>query len=81
MLATNQASSFRLLPKNIKLRIYKTIMLPMVLYESETWSLTLREGHRLRLYQNRVLRRIAGTRRDEMAGGWRQLHNEELHNL
>jgi hypothetical protein len=53
------------LPKNIKLKVYKSIMLPMVLYGGEIWSPTLREGHRLRLYQNRVLRRTAGMRRDE----------------
>jgi hypothetical protein len=47
----------------------------------ETWSLTLREEHRLRLFENRVLRRIFGAKRDEVTGGWRKLHNEELHNL
>jgi hypothetical protein len=65
--------SSRLLPKNIKIRIYKTIILPVVLYGCGTWSLTLREEDRLR-----VLRRIFGQKRDE---GWRKLHNEELHNL
>jgi hypothetical protein len=53
----------------------------MVLYGCETWSLTLREEHRLRVLENRVLRRISGPKRDEMTGGWRKLHNEELHNL
>jgi hypothetical protein len=47
----------------------------------ETWSLTLREEHRLRVFENRVLRRIFGPKRDEVTGGWRKLHNEELHNL
>jgi hypothetical protein len=47
----------------------------------ETWSLTLREGHRLRVFKNRVLRRIFGTKRDEVTGDWRKLHNEELHNF
>jgi hypothetical protein len=47
----------------------------------ETWSLTLREEHRLRVFENRVLRRIFGPQRDELTGGWRKLHNEELHNL
>jgi hypothetical protein len=56
-------------------------MLPVVLYGCETWSLTLREEHRLRVFENKVLRRIFGRKRDEMTGGWRKLHNEELHNL
>jgi hypothetical protein len=47
----------------------------------ETWSLTLREEHRLRVFENRVLRRVFGPKRDEVTGGWRKLHNEELHNL
>jgi hypothetical protein len=53
----------------------------VVLYGCETWSLTLREEHRLRVYENRVLRRIFGLKRDEVTGVWRKLHNEELHNL
>jgi hypothetical protein len=73
--------SSRLLSKNVKIRIYKTIILPVVLYGCETWSLTLREEHRLRVFANRVLRRIFGPKRDEVTGGWRKLHNEELHNL
>jgi hypothetical protein len=64
-----------------KCRIYKTIIFPVVLYGCETWSLTLREEHRLRVFENRVLRRIFGAKRDEVTGGWRKLHNEELHNL
>jgi hypothetical protein len=52
----------------------------MVLYGCETWSLTVREGHKLRVLENRVLR-IFGPKRDEVTGGWRKLHNEELHNL
>jgi hypothetical protein len=51
------------------------------LYACETWSLTLREKHRLRVFENRVLRRIFGPKRDEVTGGWRKLHNEELRNL
>jgi hypothetical protein len=70
-----------LLSKNIKIRIYRTIILPVVLYECETWSLTLREEHRLRVFENRVLRRISGPKRDQVTGDWRKLHNEELHNL
>jgi hypothetical protein len=72
--------SSRLLPKNIKIRIYKTIILPVVLYGSETLSLTLREEHRLRVFENTVLR-IFGPKRDEVTGGWRKLYNEELHDL
>jgi hypothetical protein len=66
--------SSRLLSKNLKIRIYKTIILPAVLYGCETWSLTLREEHRLR-----VLRRIFGPKRDEVTGEWRKLHSKELH--
>jgi hypothetical protein len=73
--------SFHLLSKNIKIRIYRTIILPVVLYGYKTWSLTLREEHRLRVFENRVLRRIFGPKRDEVTGGWRKLHNEELHYL
>jgi hypothetical protein len=51
------------------------------LYGCETWSLTLREEHRLRVFENRVLRRIFGPKRDEVTGCWRKLHNEELHGL
>jgi hypothetical protein len=67
--------------KKLKIRIYKTIILPVVLYKCETWCVTLREEHRLRVFKSRVLRRILGLKRDEMTGGWRKLHNEELHNL
>jgi hypothetical protein len=70
-----------LLSKNIKIKIYKTIILPAVLYGCDIWSLTLREEHRLRVFENRVLRRIFGPKRDEVTGGWRKLHNEELHGL
>jgi hypothetical protein len=61
--------------------MYKTIILPVVLYGSETSSLTLREEHRLRVFENKVLRRIFGPKRDEVTGEWRKLHNEELHDL
>jgi hypothetical protein len=57
------------------------MILPVVLYGCETWSLTVREKHKLRVFENRVLRRIFGPKRDEVTGGWRKLHNEELHNL
>jgi hypothetical protein len=71
----------RLLSRNLKVKIYKTIILPVVLYRCETWSLTLREEHQLRLFENRVLRRIFGPKRDEVMGEWRKLHKGELHNL
>jgi hypothetical protein len=61
--------------------IYKTIILPVVLHGCETWSLTLKEEHRLRVFENRVLRRIFGPKRDEVTGEWRKLHNKELHDL
>jgi hypothetical protein len=61
--------------------IHKTIILPVVLYGCEAWSLTLKKEHRLRVFENRVLRRIFGPKRDEMLGGWRKLQNEELYNL
>jgi hypothetical protein len=67
--------------KNLKIGIYKTIILPVVLYGCETWSLTLRDEHRLRVFENRVLRRIFGPKRDEGTGEWRTLHNEELCDL
>jgi hypothetical protein len=67
--------------KNVKVRIYKTISLPVVPYGCETWSLTVREEHKLRVFENRVLRRIFVPKRDEVTGGWRKLYNEELHNL
>jgi hypothetical protein len=69
------------LSKNLKIGIYKTIILPVVLYGCETWSLTLRKEHRLGVFENRVLRRIFGPKRDEVTGEWRKLHNEELLHL
>jgi hypothetical protein len=60
-----------LLSRNVKVKIYKTIILPLVLYGYETWSFTLRKGHRLRVFENRVLRRIFGPKRDEITGEWR----------
>jgi len=73
--------SSRLLSKNLKIKIYSSIILPVVLYECETWSLKLREERRLRVCENMVLRRIFGPRRDEVTGEWRRLHNEELNDL
>jgi hypothetical protein len=72
--------SFHLLSENVKIRIYKTIILPVVLCGRETWSLTLRKEHSLRVFENGVLR-IFGPKWDEVIGGWRKLHNEELHKL
>ncbi|KAJ4434362.1 hypothetical protein ANN_22921 [Periplaneta americana] len=67
--------------KNLKVRIYKTVILPVVLYGCETWTLNLREEQRLRVFENKVLRKIFGAKRDEVTGEWRKLHNEELHAL
>jgi hypothetical protein len=63
------------------MRIYKAIVLPGILYGYKTWSLALREEHRLRVFENRVLRRIFGPKRDEVTGGSSKLHNEELRDL
>ncbi|KAJ4444228.1 hypothetical protein ANN_06019 [Periplaneta americana] len=73
--------SSSLLSKSLKVRIYKTVILPVVLYGCETWTLTLREEHRLRVFENKVLRKIFGAKRDEVTGEWRKLHNAELHAL
>ncbi|KAJ4435021.1 hypothetical protein ANN_23594 [Periplaneta americana] len=73
--------SSSLLSKNLKVRIYKTVILPVVLYGCETWTLTLREEYRLRVFENKVLRKIFGAKRDEVTGEWRKLHNTELHAL
>jgi len=67
--------------ENLKIKIYRTIILPVVLYGCETWSLTLREERRLMVFENRVLRRVFGPKRDEVTGEWRKLHNEELRDL
>jgi len=64
--------SSRLLSKNLKIKIYKTIILPVPLYGFETWLLTLREEKKLRVFENKVLRRIFGPRRDEVTGEWRR---------
>ena len=70
-----------LLSKKLKIKIYRTITLPVVLYGCETWSLILREERRLRMFENRVLRRVFGPKKDEVTGEWRKLHNEELSDL
>jgi len=73
--------SSRLLSKNLKIKIYRTIILPVVLYGCETWSLTMREERRLTVFENMVLRRIFGPRKNEVTGEWRRLHNGELNDL
>jgi hypothetical protein len=73
--------SSRLPSRNVKVKIYKTLIVPVILYGYETWSLTLREEHRLRVFENRVLRGVFGPKRDEVTGQWRKLYNGELHNL
>ena len=73
--------SSSLLCKKLKIKIYRTIILPVVLYGYETWSLTLRDERRLRVFENRVLRRVFGPKRDEVTGEWRKLYNEELSDL
>jgi hypothetical protein len=73
--------SSSLLSRNLKLKTYRTIILPVVLYGCETWSLTLREERRLRMVENRVLSRIFGPKRVEVTGEWRKLHSEELIDL
>ena len=70
--------SYSLLYKNLKIKIYRTIISPFVLYGCETWSLTLREERRQRMLEKWVLRRISGPKKDKVAGEWRKLHNEEL---
>jgi hypothetical protein len=74
-MSTEQSSTTRIATRR------KTIILPIVLYGCENWSLTIREDHRLREFKNRTLRRIFGPKRGEIIGGWRKLRNEEPHNL
>jgi len=71
----------KLLSKNLKIKIYRNVILPVVLYGCETWSWTLEEERKLRVFENRVLKRIFGPRRDEVTGEWKRLHNEELNDL
>jgi hypothetical protein len=67
-----------LVPENIKVKIYRTVILPVILYGCETWSLTLKDEHRLRAFQNGVLRRIFGPKRDEVTGEWRRFQTQLL---
>jgi hypothetical protein len=82
MLAIIQSKIFCLLVsyKNLKIKIYKIVILPVVLYGCETWSLTLREEHRLRVFEDRLLRKMFGPER-EKDGSWRKLHNDEIYSL
>jgi hypothetical protein len=73
--------SSSLLSKKLKIMIYRTIRLPVVLYGCETWSLTLRDERRLRVFENRVLKRVFAPKRDEVTGEWKKLHNELLSDL
>jgi len=73
--------SSSLLSKNLKIKIHRTIILPVVLYGCETWSLTFREERRLRVCENRELRTVFGPKRDEVTDEWRKSHNEELSDL
>ena len=73
--------STRLLSRNLKIKIYRSILWPVVLYGCETWSLALREKRKLRVFKNVVLKRLFGPRMDEVTGEWRRLHNEELNDL
>ena len=73
--------SSSLLSKMLKINIYRTIILPVDLYGCETWSLTLREERRLRVFENRVPRRVFGPKREEVTEKWRKLHNEDLYSL
>ena len=75
-----ESSVFQFAIQNIKFKIYRTIILPVVLYGYETWLLTLREERRLRIFENWVLR-IFGPKREEGSGEWRKLHKEELNDL
>ena len=61
--------------------MYKMVILPVILYGCETWTLTLREGKSLQVFENKVLRKIVGQKRDDQTGKWRRLHNGELHDL
>ena len=73
--------SSSLLSKNLKIKIYRITIFPVVLYGCETWSFILKEERRMMVLENRVLRRIFGPTRDEVTREWRKLHNEELNDL
>jgi len=71
----------RFISRKMKLKIYRTVILPVILSGCESWSTTLADEHKLRVFENKVFRKIYGPKRDEMTGKWRRLHNEELHGL
>ena len=73
--------SSSLLSKNTKIKIHRTVILPIVLYKCEAWPLALTEEHRLRVFKNRMLKKMFGLMRDEIAGEWRRLHIKELYDL
>ena len=73
--------SSSLLFRNLKIKIYRITVFAVVLFRCDKWSLTLRDERRVRLFENRVFRRIFGPKRDEVTGNWRELHNEELNDL
>ena len=70
-----------MISRKLKLKIYRTVILPVILHGCESWSTTLADEQKLRVFENKVLRKIYGPKRDEMTGEWRRLHNEELHGL
>ena len=80
-LSVQNILSSSLLSENLKIKLYRIIILHVVLYGCETWSLTLREERRLRVFENRVLGGVFGPKRDEVTGEWRKLHNKELYDL
>jgi hypothetical protein len=65
----------------MKIKTHRTVILPVVLYGCKAWSLTLREKHRLKMFENTMLRKICGPKRDDVTGKWRRLHNRELYHL
>ena len=77
---TQDLLSFCVLSKNVKFKIYRTVILS-VLHGYETWSLMLREQHKLRKFENRVLKKIVGLKGEEVTGGWRKMYNEKLHEM
>jgi hypothetical protein len=81
MLATVQFRIIYILISSLRIKIYRSITVSVTLYGCKTWSVTLREEHRLRVFQNTVLRRICGPGRKELVGGWRRPHKEQFHNL
>ena len=81
VLSVQNLLSSSLLSKNLKIKIYMNIILPVVWYGCETWSLAVSEERRLRVLENRVSKRIFGSKRDEVTGEWRELCNEEIHDL